>query len=112
MQVYRLIETAASLTLAIRLRISDSLRRAAGDGQGGERWVYACGGDEDAGVADVEVRDIVRLAEFVDDRVARIAAHAAGAHRVGAVVQADSHLPRAGGRHHLGRFVAGGRCKL
>src|SRR2546421_7219979 len=103
---YSLIESAASLAVATRLCFSDSLRRAAGDGQGGERRVHAGGGDEDAGVADVQIWNVMRLAEFVDDRVARVAAHAASAHRVGAVVQADPHLPGAGGRHHLGSFVA------
>src|SRR5436853_346409 len=90
----------------------DVVGGAVGDGHSGQCGVEAGARDEGAGVADEEVLDVVGLAIGIDNGGLGVVAHAAGAHGVGAVVQADAHLVSAGGLHHLGGLVSGGGGEL
>ena len=70
-------------------------RGATGDGHGGESGIQAGAGDEDAGITNEKVLYIVRLAMLVYHGGGGITPHAARAHGVSAVVQADAYRPRA-----------------
>jgi hypothetical protein len=91
---------------AIALR-DEIVRRACGQGLDRESRICRALGGEDAAIADEQVSNVIRSAEFVDDRGTRIGTHPACAHqmRVAAFLH---NLSCAGSLHHLdGFFLAG-----